>query len=135
MPIRTLLLSTVTAALAFTVACSSSEEKADPPATSANTAADDAAPAADGASAASMDGTWGDTSLTCDGEANPKIPQITLSVTGDTGTFTLGFGPDCVASVPETYAFNGNMVAITPTGVSCEATMLLPALSEPTTMK
>lgn len=77
---------------------------------------DDASPAA---KTGPLDGTWGETTLTCDGEPNPKIPQMTLNVADESGSFALAFGPSCVASIAETYAYGAGTLSITPTGVSC----------------
>ena len=68
-----------------------------------------------------MDGTWQVTSLSCDGMDATQIPQMTLNVDNTSGTFVLGFGPDCVATIDETYSYpDGETVSITPTGITCD---------------
>ena len=68
-----------------------------------------------------MDGTWQVTSLTCDGMDATQIPQMTLNVDNGSGTFVLGFGPDCVATIDESYSYpDGETVSITPNGITCD---------------
>ena len=44
---------------------------------------------------------------------------MTLNVDNTSGSFVLGFGPDCVATIEETYSYAGDTISITPTAVSC----------------
>lgn len=67
-----------------------------------------------------IDGTWQVTTLSCDGMDATQIPQITLNVNNGSGTFSLGFGPDCLATIDETYSYSGETVAITPTAIGCD---------------
>ena len=67
-----------------------------------------------------VDGSWQVSTLSCDGVDATQIPQITLNVDNGSGSFVLGFGPDCVATIDETYTYSGDTISITPTAVSCD---------------
>lgn len=68
---------------------------------------------------ANLDGSWLITEITCNGEAIP-IGEFTLVVDGDTGQFIQAFGPECVATLEETYALTDTSFEITPTSISCD---------------
>ena len=75
----------------------------------------------DGDEQVSIDGTWEVTELTCDGVTNAQIPALTLNVDDTVGSFVLGFGPECVATIEETYDYpDATTISITPTAINCE---------------
>ena len=92
----------------------------EPEATEGTEAEPVAEPTEGEATAGPIDGSWGNTTLTCDGEANPQIPQMTINAQNDTGTFVMGFGPTCVVTMDESYTYGEGTVTTTPTAMNCE---------------
>jgi len=73
-----------------------------------------------------LDGDWKVTSLTCDG-TDQVIGDFTLKVNGTTGQFIQGFGPECVLTLEETYAYpTSTTFSITPTAIACNPNTACP---------